>query len=118
MNFLEIMGCISDGWEERREEKILEPYLVGLSKKERATIKGQVQKNKVRLEVATDLAWKDLCESATRPRDVYHKNLLEGSIYKKNDTEIEKEIELQEVGENIKLEIKPATPRRRRIMRI
>ena len=32
--------------------------------------------------------------------------------------EIEKEIELQEVGENIKLEIKPATPRRRRIMRI
>ena len=70
----------------------------------------------MRLEVATDLAWKDLCESATRPRDAYHKNLLEGSIYKKD--EVEEEIEMQEVKENIIVEIKPATPRRRRVMRI
>ena len=57
-----------------------------------------------------------MCENATRPRDAYHKNLLEGSIYKKD--EVEKEIETQEVKENIILEIKPATPRRRRVMRI
>ena len=116
MKILEFIGCIREGWEERREEEILEPYLVGLSKKERKTVKGQIQKNKVRLDVATDLEWKDLCESATRPRDAYHKNLLERSIYKKNDTE--KEIELQEVRENITLEIKPGTPRRRRVMEI
>ena len=73
-----------------------------------------IKKNKARLDAATDLVWKDLCESATRPRDEYHKNLLERSIYKKNDTEIEKEIELPEVRENIILEIKPGTPRRRR----
>ena len=57
-----------------------------------------------------------MCENATRPRDAYHKNLLEGSIYKKD--EVEKEIEIQEVKENIILEIKPATSRRRRVMRI
>ena len=117
MEILEFIGCIREGWEKRREEEILEPYLVGLSKKERETVRGQVQKNKVRLDVATDLAWKDLCESATRPRDAYHKNLLEGSIYKKD--EVEKEIEIHEVKENIILEIKPETPRRRRrVMRI
>ena len=114
MEILEFIGCITGGWEKRREEKVLEPYLVGLSDKEREVVIGQIKKNKVRLDVATDLVWKDLCESATRPRDEYHKNLLERSIYKKNDTEIEKEIELQEVRENIILEIKPGTPRRRR----
>ena len=111
MTCLEIMGCVSEGWEERREEKILQPYLVGLSKKEKQIVRGQVQKNKARLDAATKLEWEDLCEKAVRPRDAYHKNLIEGSIYKKNDRE--KEIELQEVQENIKLEIKPATPRRR-----
>jgi len=55
-----------------------------------------------------------MCENAIRPRDTYHKNLLESSIYKKND----KEAELQEIRENIKLEIKPGTPRRRRVMEI
>ena len=116
MKILEFIGCIREGWEKRREDEILEPYLVGLSKKERKTVKGQIQKNKVRLDIATDLAWKDLCESATRPRDAYHKNLLERSIYKKD--EVEEEIEIQEVNANIKLEIKPGTPRRRRVMEI
>jgi hypothetical protein len=114
MEILEFMGCVKDGWEERREEKIFEPYLVGLSEKEQEVVIGQVKKNKARLIAATDLVWKDLCESAIRPRDTYHKNLLESSLYKKKNEEIEKEIELQEVGENIVLEIKPTTPRRRR----
>jgi hypothetical protein len=109
MEILEFLGCIKEGWEKRREETIYEPYLIGLSDKEREVVMGQIKKNKARLDAATDLVWKDLCESATRPRDEYHKNLLENSIYNNNNN-----IEVEEVRENIILEIKPGTPRRRR----
>ena len=90
----------------------MEPYLVGLSAKERIIVRGQIEKNKARLIAATKLEWDDLCEKAIRPNDIYHKNLLEGSIYKKSDSD-EKNIEMSPIKENIKLEIKPATPRRR-----
>jgi hypothetical protein len=112
MMFLDCVGCIQEGWEERKKEKEMEPYLVGLSAKEKIIVRGQVEKNKVRLIAATKLEWDDLCEKAIRPNDKYHKNLLENSIYKKSDGD-KKDIEMSPIKENIKLEIKPATPRRR-----
>ena len=90
----------------------MKPYLVGLSAEEKIIVRGQVEKNKARLIAATKLEWEDLCEKAIRPNDTYHKNLLENSIYKKNDGD-EKDIEMTPIKDNIKLEIKPVTPRRR-----
>lgn len=98
MTFLEFLGFIKDGWEKRRDEKIMEPWLIGLSKKEREVVIGQVKKNKARLKAATDLVWRDLCESATRPHDAYHTSLLSRVIHEEKNTVT-----------------KPGTPRRRRV---
>ena len=100
MQVLEWVGIIDDQWEKRREEREMEPYLVGLSNSEREIVIGEVKRNRLRLEEATKLRWEEMCKHAIRPNDPYHNGLLSRVIHEEKEEHTN--------------DVKPGTPRRRR----
>ena len=76
MKVLEWVGFIDEHWEKRREEREMEPYLIGLTKSQREIVIGEIKRNKIRLEEATRLRFEELSKNAVRPTDAYHNMLM------------------------------------------
>jgi hypothetical protein len=109
-----------DYLKEIKEDKQDQKEYYGLTLEQIAICKEAKAINKIKYEEALKIRWEKLAETAIRPNDEYHRNLLN---YISNDDKKEYEMtnlnenamETVEEEKNTIIKILPGTPRRRRI---
>ena len=111
----ECIGCIND-WKGRLEERSDATEFTGLTEKQINVIKEARSYNQIRYDKAVQISWERMCAVAKRSElaDIALKRNIELKNMSGNENEIQNENEIENNNnENIKLDIKPGTPRRR-----